>query len=441
MTSALPPRPLTMRSWPTVILHLDADAFFAACEQAMHPALRGRPVITGKERGIVAAASYEAKALGIQRGVRLSDVERICPDAVILPSDYESYSLFSLRIFEILHRFSPEVEESSIDEGFVDLTGVRRKLHSSYDQIAHKIQSTIWNELGISVSIGVSLTKVLAKIASKHQKPAGVTLIPGREIQNYLLPLPVEEVWGIGHNTAAYLQKLKIKTAYQFALKDEAFIKEHCSKPFQEIWHELNGRMVKPLITEPQTDYQSISKTRTFTPPSDDRNYVFGQLSKNLENACIKARRYQLAAQRLVVFLRSQDYVDNAVQLQLTRASAYPVEMMPVLQEGFAQLYQPRTLYRATAVVLCQLAPSFSTQLSLFDDPIRVERLTRLHTAIDHLSKRFGKHTVMLGSSLPAKVQAQHEGARGDIAWRKTQLYKGENARQRLGLLMLDIEI
>src|SRR5512140_1545240 len=139
-------QPLTIRSWPRAILHVDADAFFASCEQAIHPELKGRPVITGKERGIVAAASYEAKARGVQRGVRLHDVKKICPDAVILPSDYETYSLFSLRMFEILRRFSPDVEEYSIDEAFVDLTGLRRSFHGSYESIAQKIQDTIQQE-------------------------------------------------------------------------------------------------------------------------------------------------------------------------------------------------------------------------------------------------------------------------------------------------------
>src|SRR5512137_2869283 len=115
---------ISLSSLPRAIMHIDADAFFASCEQAIHPELRGRPVITGKERGIVAAASYEAKARGVTRVVRLSDVRKLCPDAVIVPSDYETYSLFSLRMLEILRRFSHDVEEYSIDEAFVDLTGL-----------------------------------------------------------------------------------------------------------------------------------------------------------------------------------------------------------------------------------------------------------------------------------------------------------------------------
>src|SRR5688572_6684946 len=116
MTDEVLQSPLTVSRWPTAIMHLDADAFFAACEQAMHPHLRGQPVITGKERGIVAAASYEAKACGIQRGMRMHEATHLCPQLVVLPSDYESYSLFSVRLFQILQRFSPEVEEYSIDE-------------------------------------------------------------------------------------------------------------------------------------------------------------------------------------------------------------------------------------------------------------------------------------------------------------------------------------
>src|SRR5512145_3462178 len=140
-------QPLTIRSWDKAILHVDADAFFASCEQAIHPELKGRPVITGKERGIVAAASYEAKARGVKRGVRLSDVKKLCPDAVILPSDYETYSLFSVRMFEILRRFSPDVEEYSIDEAFVDLTGLRRTFHGPYEEIARQMQETVESEL------------------------------------------------------------------------------------------------------------------------------------------------------------------------------------------------------------------------------------------------------------------------------------------------------
>jgi DNA polymerase-4/DNA polymerase V len=432
---------ISLSSWPKAILHLDADAFFASCEQAIHPELRGRPVITGKERGIVAAASYEAKARGVQRGVRLSEVKKICPDAVILPSDYETYSLFSVRMFEILRRFSPDVEEYSIDEAFVDLTGLRRSFHGPYELIAEKMQETIQRELGLSVSVGVSLSKVLAKVGSKHRKPHGITMIPGREIHLILEKLPVEKVWGIGPNTAAFLNKCGITTALEFARKDEAFVAKHLSKPYQEIWHELNGRSVYPVTTETKSSYQSISKAKTFTPASCDETFVFAQLAKNLENACIKARRYHLAAARVVVFLRKQDFTGSGVELKLSRPTAYPVELFELVREGFLQLYQAKALYRQTGVVLSGLIEEKSVQYSLFDDTTKIEKMARIYESIDRISEKFGKHTIQHAASLPTKLQAQHEGARGDVPVRRAILFKGENKRQRLRLPMLHVKV
>ncbi|MBI5073572.1 MAG: DNA polymerase IV [Nitrospirae bacterium] len=434
-------QPLTIRSWPQAILHLDADAFFTSCEQAIHPELKGRPVITGKERGIVSAASYEAKARGVSRGVPLRDVKKLCPDAVILPSDYETYSLFSVRMFEILRRFSPDVEEYSIDEAFVDLTGLRRNFHGSYGSIAQKMQETVERELGITVSVGVSLSKVLAKIGSKYNKPHGLTIIPGRDIHLYLGRLPAEKVWGIGPNTAAFLRKFGIVTALDLAKRDEEFIKKHLSKPYHEIWQELNGRSIYPVSAESKNSYQSISKTKTFTPPSHDEAFIFAQLSKNLENACIKARRHNLAATRLVVFLRTQDFRDTGIELKLTRPSAYPADLFESLRDGAQQLYRPHHLYRQTGVVLAGLMHETDIHYTLFDDQAKIEKMSRVYSAIDELSDRYGKYTVFHGASLPTKQQARHEGERGDTPKRTSELLKGENKRQRLGLPMLHIKV
>jgi DNA polymerase-4/DNA polymerase V len=434
-------QPLTIHSWPRAILHLDADAFFASCEQAIHPELRGKPVITGKERGIVAAASYEAKARGVKRGMGYVDVKKVCPEAIIVPSDYETYSLFSVRMFQILRRFSPEVEEYSIDEAFVDLTGLRRKYHCPYGDIAMKMQETVERELGITVSVGVSLSKVLAKVGSKYNKPQGIAIIPGRDIHRYLEQLPVEKIWGIGPNTAAFLKKLGIGTALEFARKDEEFVKKHLSKPFQEIWCELNGMSVYPVVTESKSSYQSISKTKTFTPPSTDRAFVFAQLSKNLENACIKARRHRLAATRLILFLRKKDFRSIGVELKLNRPTAYPAELFDALRQGFEQVYNEAIPYRLTGVVLGGLMPESKVQFTLFDDAARIEKMEKIYHSIDELSARFGKHTIQHAASLPAKRQVQHEGDRGDIAARKRDLFRGENRRQRLGMPMLHMKV
>src|SRR5262245_54079784 len=204
--------PLTLRSFPRAIVHIDGDAFFASCEQSRAPELRGKPVVTGKERGIAASMSYEAKAQGVTRGMRLFEVRKLCPDAIILPSDYETYSLLSKRLFSIARRYTPDVEECSIDECFCDVTGLRRVLRMSYPEIAQQMKRDLDTELGFTFSVGLAPNKVLAKIASKWQKPSGFTAIPGRDIHRFLHELPVSKVWGIGNNTAALLAKHSVTT-------------------------------------------------------------------------------------------------------------------------------------------------------------------------------------------------------------------------------------
>src|SRR5574341_2327350 len=232
--------PLTTHAYPRAIRHIDGDAFFASCEQSRRPQLQGRPVVTGKERGIAASMSYEAKARGVTRGMRLAEIRKVCPEAVMLPSDYETYSLLSTRFFAIVRRYTPDVEEYSIDECFADLTGLRRPLRLTYLQIAERIKKELDTALGFTFSVGLAPNKVVAKIASKWQKPSGLTAIPDRELHRYLAQLPVWNVWGIGPQTTALLKKHGIETALQFAQRPEVWVKKYCSKPFYDIWQELN---------------------------------------------------------------------------------------------------------------------------------------------------------------------------------------------------------
>jgi nucleotidyltransferase/DNA polymerase involved in DNA repair len=320
--------PLTLSSFPRAILHIDGDAFFASCEQSRDPQLQGKPVITGKERGIAASMSYEAKACGVTRGMRLFEIKKLCPDAIILPSDYETYSLLSKRFFTIVRRYTPDVEEYSVDECFADLTGLRRVLRLSYEDIAQRIKHELDEELGFTFSVGLAPNKVIAKLASKWQKPSGLTVIPGRDIHRFLRVLPVDKVWGIGNNTAALLQKYGVQTALDFARRPEVWVKKWLTKPFYTIWQELNGRCILPLVTEKKSTYQSIQKIKTFTPPSYDRAFVFAQLSKNIENACIKARRYKLAAKGAVLCLKTQQFRVHSIAVRFSRSTAFPHEIL-----------------------------------------------------------------------------------------------------------------
>ncbi len=342
-------------SYPRAILHVDGDSFFASCEVAKNPALRGKPVITGKERGIVSAASYEAKAKGVKRGVSLAEALKACPDAIVLPSDYETYSLFSERMYRIVRRYTPAVEEYSIDECFADLTGLRAPLHLSYQEMAEHIKHDLETELGMTFSIGVSATKTSAKIGSKWKKPSGLTMIPLKDAPTFLGKTPVGNVWGIGPNTSAYLTKYSIRTALDFAGKPEAWVKAAVSKPFYETWRELNGEVANELDTVGRAGYQSISKTKTFTPPSTDAAFVMAQLSKNVENACIKARRWNLSTPVVFFFLKTQAFQYHGYEIKLAYPTNVPQDILKEVARYFPKVFKKGTEYRATGVTLMQL--------------------------------------------------------------------------------------
>jgi DNA polymerase-4 len=378
-------QPLCLRAFPRAILHIDADAFFAACEQAVNPKLKGKPVVTGKERGIASAVSYEAKALGITRGMTIREVKAICPAAIHVPSDYETYSLFSQRMFAIVRRYTSEVEEYSIDECFAELTGLRRPLRMSYETMATRIKADLERELGLSFSVGLAPTKVAAKIASKWCKPAGFTVIPGRDLHRYLEKVAVSDVWGIGEQTTAYLTRFDIATALDFARKDERWVREKLTKPHVAIWQELRGTAVIPLDIGEKHDYQSISKTKTFTPPTSDRAFLLAQLSKNTENACIKARRHKLEARRVFFLLRTQGYRHYGYEIRLSHPTAAPQIIVPLLREHFDEVYRADYTYRLTGVVLSELRGEGQAQLDLFGEAARAERVRKVYEAIDRL--------------------------------------------------------
>ncbi len=426
-----------LTSYPRAILHIDGDSFFASCEIAVNPELRGKPVVTGKERGIASSMTYDLKAMGVNRGMSLYEIKKICPEVIIVPSDYETYSLFSMRMYEIVRRYTPAIEEYSIDECFADITGMRRPHKMSYEAIAERIKHELDTELGITFSIGLAPNKVLAKVASKWNKPSGLTLIPGRSIETFLHELSVGKIWGIGSQTSAYLNAQGIYTALQYAEKSLEWIDAHMSKPYKEIYEELRGDFVYPLTIGQKHEYQSISKTKTFTPPSSNREHVFSQLCKNIENACIKARRHELAPKKFFYFLKTQDFRTSGLEFSLTVARSAPHELIRITRESFDRVFKKNTLYRGTGTVLMNLEPERELQLDLFGSVENISNWKPVYDVVDTIDRKFGKHTLYLGSTSTALHTSAHLEERGDVPVRTKNLLKGESVRQRIGIPML----
>jgi DNA polymerase-4/DNA polymerase V len=431
--------PFMLYSFPRAVIHVDGDAFFAAVEQALVPALRGRPLVTGRERGIIACASYEAKAQGIARGMPLFEAKKRCPELIILPSDYESYSLFSKRMFNIMRRFTPAVEEYSIDEAFADVTGLRRIFRTSYEQIALRMQQAIHEELGITVSIGLSLSKSLAKLCSKFRKPAGFTAVEGRHIHLLLQRTPLEKVWGFGPNTVELLEKLGLKTAYDFAVRPEQWAEKRLGKIGREIWNELRGKAVYEVKTEEAAPQATIIKSKTFTPPSTEREYVYARLVKNIESAFMKARRHKLRPRLIGVVLRRQDFTHEGLEATLSRPTSATLEVLPLVRELFKKVFRERVEYRATLVVLGRLEDDREDQYELFEDRPRIERLHHLSEAVDAVNEQFGKHTIRSATSL--FLARREAGEREEAPPRRATPLAGETARQRLNIPRLSVAV
>lgn len=446
---ALPPgNIITLVSFAKPIVHLDANAFFTSVEQALKPELRGKPVVTGKERGIVACASYEAKALGVQRPMRLFEAKKICPQLICLPSDYETYSLYSKRIFAIMRRFTPAVEEYSIDEAFAELSGLRRVFRMGYSEIARKMKADVQRELGITVSVGLSGSKLLAKLASGSQKPDGFTVVRGPDLHAFLSRMDVEKVCGIGPNSAALLRKHQILSGWDFISQPGTKISGLLGKPGFEIWKELRAEPVYEVNPQEKEDYASICKSKTFTPPSCDKSFVRAQLLRNVESAFIKLRRHRLQAKRMVIALRTQDFRSAGLEGDFDRFCSSTFEGVRLANWLFDRLFREQESYRHTACIMTKIQSERLEQRELFDDIPNIEKVKSLDRVIDGVNELYGKHSLHLGATLwLGRHRGQQDVAsltvnkRADLPQRKKDLLPGETARQRLSIPLWQVSV
>jgi DNA polymerase-4/DNA polymerase V len=409
-------------NFPRAILHIDGDSFFAACEVARRPDLRGKPVVTGLEKGIASAMSTEAKKRGITRAMRIHEIKKICPDVVILPSDYDMYRLYAQRMYAIVKRYTDIVEEYSIDECFADLTEAAQRRGVTYEQLARTIQDDLHRSLGITFSVGVGVNKVTAKIASKWNKPAGFTMMGQHDIQGFLKELKVGKLWGIGRSTAEYLNRLGIKTALDFSSKDRAWVSEHCDRPAAEIYEELNGHFVKALhlgavggfsgglVSDEGRDFSSIQRTRTFKPSTNNRTFIWSQLSHHIEDTCIRLREHDLFTTSVSFFMKTTDFEYLRQEVRLPQAMNAPQEVIRAIEPHFKKLFRSDLMYRASGVSFMGLCPEETASLQLFGESTRITSSNMVTKAIDTIARKFGKHTLFLGSSLNAlTTEARNE--------------------------------
>jgi len=375
---------------PRAIVHVDMDAFYASVEQRDRPELRGRPVIVGadpKGRGVVSAASYEARVFGVRSAMPIGKAARLCPDGVFLPVDMDKYVGASRQIMGILGDFSPLVEPVSVDEAFVDLTGTASLFGPAPDAV-REIKRRIRAETGLTASAGLAANKFIAKVASDLEKPDGLVVVaPGREAE-FLAPLPIERLWGVGKATAKDLAALGIATIGQLQRLARATLVARLGEHGADLHDLAFGRDDRPV--EPWTPPKSMGAETTFERDTTDRARLDTTLRGQAERVARELRAERLSAARVTLKLRFADF------RTLTRShTSDPTQDGLELYRRVATLLARETLVQAVRLIgvsASALAPEQTGQLGLLEDnAVRRERLGR---AVDRITGRFGADAI-----------------------------------------------
>lgn len=401
-----------MNTYQDKILHVDGDGFFAACEVARRPDLRGKPVVVGQDRGIACAMTYEAKRLGITRAKPIFEIRKEFPQVIILPTHFELYEAYSEKLFRVLSQHLSIVEWYSVDECFAVMPESMRAKYGSWEAAIRAIKDDVQAQLGITFSFGLADTKVLAKVASKMEKPDGCTVLyeSGREVA--LRNLPIESVWGIGWKTSEKLRRRGIRTAWDFTCMDQDHVRGWFAEPIQTIWHELRGLRLHTIHTD-HADKKSLQATRSFSPASDDANFIWSELSRNVEIACRRLRDQGLVTRSFGVFVKSKSItrLTTGVAFDLPLYTQNPAEILERVRGAFRGLVRPGVRYRATGVSVYGLVRRTALPPDLFGDQEDKFRHDGYLDAVDRIQDRFGIGSISLGSSVKSLARRKSERA------------------------------
>jgi DNA polymerase-4 len=302
---------------PRAIVHLDLDAFFAAVEVLENPALAGKPVVVGgrpEERGVVASASYPARAFGVRSAMPMSRALALCPEAIVLPARHHMYRDYSHRVMDILHQATPLVEQASIDEAYLDLTGQVSAWDEAVD-LARGLQRQVREEVGLSSSLGVATNKPVAKVASDQNKPAGLTVVRPGEEASFLAPLPVQVLRGVGPVTAQKLADMGIATVGELAQVPEQVLQTRFGSQATAMARQARGIDEAPLVTEYET--KSLSQETTFRRDLIGADALEQELRRLSQDVGLRLQKAGLAAGTVAIKLRYADFTTLTRQMAL----------------------------------------------------------------------------------------------------------------------------
>lgn len=370
------------------IAHLDLDSFFVSVEQLRNPKLKGKPILIGGsgDRGVVASCSYEARKFGIHSAMPMAVARRLCSHAIIVRGDMEQYSKYSGLVTDIIRDTVPLFEKASIDEFYVDMTGMDKFFGCNL--FTTELKKKVLKESGLPTSYGLASNKLISKVATNEVKPNGQIEIPFGNEKSYLAPLSVTKIPGVGKETAIKLLKMGVETVKLLSEIPLEMLQNFLGKPGAELWRKANGIDESPVV--PFHEQKSLSTENTFDQDTIDMRFLHAELVRMTERLAFDLRKQNRLTGCVTVKLRYSDFTTYTKQLTIPYTNSDHV-LMNVANELFTKLYERRMLIRLIGIRFTNLIPG-NYQIRLFED---TQENIRLYQAIDSVKKRFGEKLVM----------------------------------------------
>jgi len=389
----------------TVILHVDMDAFYASVAELDHPEYKGKALVVGAgARGVVLSANYEARKFGIRAAMPVGRAKRMAPHAIFIAPEHHRYSEISERVMAIFHSYTPLVEPISLDEAFLDVTG-SQKLFGTGREIAAKIRKQVEKEEGITCSVGLAQSKFIAKLASQHCKPNGMLEIKSDRILEFLHPLPVRAIWGVGPKTAESLERLGLHTVSDIAHTPRATLIRALGESTGASLYELAwGRDYRDVI--PDEPEKSIGNEETFSEDLDNPEEILREFLRMTEKATARLRERSLFAKTISIKIKFADFSS------LTRSKTVPIaidnthDTYEVVKALYLALRNDGARIRLVGVSLSQLQEGAPVQLEL---GARERGWREADTAIDRAQARFGRGSVRPGRLIRPESSSEEE--------------------------------
>lgn len=381
----------------TRIAVVDCDNFFVSCERVVDISLQDKPVcVLGNNESCIVARSNEAKKLGVPMGYPYFKAIKEYPNAIYIPGNHTLYKKMSHEVFKILKTYTPDIEQYSIDEGFFDISKIRKMLNKNDYEIAKTIREDILNQLKIPVSIGIAPTKTLAKMATEiAKKSGGISDFDDKNLMEFLKITKLEQIWGIGKNSFLKLRNFGINTAYDLVVQDDFWIQKLLTKRGLDLKYELLGKIRNPINPVPQTP-KSLQSTRTFAKITCDKQKIKLALMEHLSQLCEKLRNNNLKANGLEVILKDKNFIYTTQKILLKKAFNSEFEVQKEMFKLIDLIWQKNIIYRSSGICVYNISQIETTQIGLLDMQEN-KKYEQIAQTMDKIQKKFGKGSVKLG--------------------------------------------